>query len=292
MQTRQSGPVRGRPEVVKVDAPGLRHWSESYKSGPISGWLATWSRYCLRVDAFESVSTWRQPMPASASLSRSAVVIQVAADIVARSTRRIRVAVDGRTAAGKTSFAHELAAAVRANGRPTLRASLDDFKHPWRHAREHGYDRISGEGYYRNAHDHASIRHLLLEQAGPSDSGQVVLCSHDPLTGIDHRHVIVHAASDAVLIVDTVFAFRPEWDDLWDYRIWLEIDPEQALLRGVARDAPRDGADEAAQVHQDRYAVAEALYIAEIDPVSRADVVIDNQDWAAPRVLRGTHRND
>jgi len=218
--------------------------------------------------------------------------MQEAADILTDSRRRIRVAVDGRTAAGKTSFGHELAAAVRACGRPTLRASLDDFKHPWRHAREHRYDRISGEGYYRNAHDHASVRHLLLEPAGPAGSGQVVLCAHDPLTGIDHRDVVVHATSDAVLIVNTVFAFRPEWDDLWDYRIWLEVDPEPARLRGIARDAPRDGADEAAQVHQNRYAVAEALYIAEIDPVSRADVVIDNHDWAAPRVLRGRHRTD
>ena len=32
------------------------------------------------------------------------------------------------TAAGKTRFGHELAAAVRDLGRPTLRASLDDFK--------------------------------------------------------------------------------------------------------------------------------------------------------------------
>jgi uridine kinase len=198
----------------------------------------------------------------------------------------MRVVVDGRTAAGKTSFAHELAAAVRAFDRPTLRASLDDFKHPWPHAREHGYDRVSGEGYYRNAHDHASVRRLLLEPAGPSGSGQVVLCAHDPLTGIDHRDVRVEARPDAVLVVDTVFAFRPEWDDLWDYRIWLEVAAAQSLVRGVARDGPRDGTEAAALVHQDRYATAEAIYIAEEDPVARADVVIDNHDWAAPRILR------
>ena len=225
-------------------------------------------------------------MPPAASSSRSDLVTWVAADLLSRSERRIRVAVDGRTAAGKTSFAHELAAAVRAFGRPTLRASLDDFKHPWPHASEHGYDRVSGEGYYRNAHDHASVRRLLLEPAGPSGSGQVVLCAHDPLTGIDHRDVVVQARPDAVLIVDTVFAFRPEWDDLWDYRIWLEVAAAQSLVRGVARDGSRDGTDEATRVHQGRYAVAEAVYIAEVDPVAGADVVIDNHDWAAPRLLR------
>ncbi len=224
-------------------------------------------------------------MPPAASSSRSTLVTRMAAEILARSDRRIRVAVDGRTAAGKTSFGHELAAAVRGFDRPTLRASLDDFKHAWPHADEHGYDRLSGEGYYRNAHDHDSVRRLLLDPAGPTGSGQVVLCAHDPLTGIDHRDVVVEARPDAVLIVDTVFAFRPEWDDLWDYRIWLEVAAAESLARGVARDGSRDGADEAARVHQDRYAVAEALYIAEVDPVSRADVVIDNHDWAAPRVV-------
>jgi uridine kinase len=81
---------------------------------------------------------------------------------------RLRVAVDGLTGAGKTSFGHELAAALRGLGRATMRASMDDFKYPWRHAREHGYDRISGEGYYRNAYDFGSARNLLLSPAGPS----------------------------------------------------------------------------------------------------------------------------
>ena len=89
----------------------------------------------------------------------------------------MRVAIDGLTGAGKTSFGHELAAALRALGRPTMRASMDDFKHPWRHAREHGYDRLSGEGYYRNAPDFSSARELLLRPAGPGGSGNVVLCA-------------------------------------------------------------------------------------------------------------------
>ena len=143
--------------------------------------------------AFESVSTWRQPEPASASSARTAVITEVAERIDRLSLLRLRVAVDGFTAAGKTSFGHELAAALRRRGRSTLRASLDDFKNPWREAREKGYDRTSGEGYYRNAYDFDSARNLLLAPAGPNGGGIVALCAHDPLTGIDHRAVTVKA---------------------------------------------------------------------------------------------------
>jgi uridine kinase len=239
----------------------------------------------LPVAAYESVSSWRQPLPLSGSPARVALINQLADTIAALSPGCLRVAVDGYTASGKTSFAHELAAALRDRGRPTLRASMDDFKHPWRDAHERGYDRTSGEGYYRNAYDFASARDLLLRPMVSEGSGRVALCAHDPLTGVDHRGTMVDAPIDAVLIVDTVFAFRPEYNDHWDYRIWLDVDPVLALSRGVARDSATEGRDEALRVHRDRYQVAEAIYISEVDPVSRADVSIDNSDFPNPRVL-------
>jgi uridine kinase len=107
----------------------------------------------MEASSFESVSTWRQPEPPPASRTRTAAVAEVADRIDRFSPLRLRVAIDGFTAAGKTSFGHELAAALRRRGRSTLRASFDDFKNPWREARERGYDRISGAGYYRDAYD-------------------------------------------------------------------------------------------------------------------------------------------
>ncbi len=234
---------------------------------------------------FDSLSSWRQPQPAPASPARTELVGDLAAQITRIRTRRVRVAIDGFTAAGKTSFGHELAAAIRQLGRPTLRACLDDFKHPWREARERGYDRVTGEGYYRNAYDFASARDLLLDPAGPDGSGRVVLCAHDALTGEDHRGATVDAPADAVLIVDSVFAFRPEYDDAWDFRIWLDVDPEVSLARGIARDTDLEGLDQATRVHRDRYHVAEAIYLAEVEPKKIADVIIDNRDFARPRVL-------
>jgi uridine kinase len=236
------------------------------------------------VAAFESVSTWRQPEPSPASAARSGLISDVAGRIGRLSPGRLRVAVDGFTAAGKTSFGHELATAIRGLGRPTLRASLDDFKNPWREARELGYDRVSGEGYYRNAYDFRSATELLLGPAGPAGSGQVVLCAYDPLTGEDHRDKVVPAPADAVLVVDSVFAFRPEYNSFWDFRIWLDIDAEVALERGIARDVGMEGLAGATLLHRDRYHAAELIYLAEVDPTSLADVLIDNRDFANPRM--------
>ena len=228
-----------------------------------------------------SSSTWQQPLPAPVSAERSALVERVRDLVLALGPARLRVGVDGFTAAGKTSFGHELAYALSDAGRPVLRASLDDFKRPWREA--HLYDRKSGEGYYRNAFDCEAMRRLLLEPAGPTGSGDVVLCSIDPITQVDHTADVTHAPTDAVLVVDGVFAFRPEIDDCWDLRVWLDVSRELAIARGEARDVLWG---ETESVHSTRYAVAEDVYLAEVDARGRADVLIDNSDFAKPRLIR------
>lgn len=232
-----------------------------------------------------SVSTWLQADPATTWPARQRLVNDVASMVARQSAGRLRVAVDGRTGSGKTTLGHELAAALRCLGRPTLRASMDDFKYPWRHAREHGYERVSGQGYYHNAYDFASARELLLRPAGPDGTGDVVLCAFDPLTGMEHKTVTVVAPVDAILIVDTVFAFRREYDEFWDFRIWLEVDPQVAFERGVARDQESEGLEEAILVHRDRYGVAEALYLTEVDALARADLVLENTDFSKITLL-------
>ncbi|GAA3392243.1 hypothetical protein GCM10020369_53200 [Cryptosporangium minutisporangium] len=211
------------------------------------------------------------------------MLAEVAERVLACGGQRLRVGIDGLTAAGKTSFGHELAQQISAGGRPVLRATLDDFKKPWRD--RHLYDRESGQGYYRNAFDYESVTRLLLQPAAPDGSGECVLCSIDPLTQVQHRDVVAVAAADAVLIVDGVFAFRPQINDFWDFRVWLDVDERSSVHRGTRRDQGWAGAH-AEAVHRDRYLAAERLYLAEVDPLRLADVVIDNTVFDQPRLLR------
>jgi uridine kinase len=59
-----------------------------------------------------------------------------------------------------------------------------------------------------------------------------------------------------------------------------------SLDRGVERDTEREGADEALRLHRNRYHTAELIYVAEVNPRSKADLVIDNTDFANPKVMK------
>ncbi|GAA1952745.1 uridine kinase [Kitasatospora viridis] len=235
-----------------------------------------------RAGVHHSVSTWQQPCPPTTSHERTALVERIAKRILALGQGRLMVGIDGFTAAGKTSFGHELAERISTAGRPVLRATLDDFKKPWKD--RHLYDRESGEGYYRNAYDYDAVKRLLLEPSRSPEATSCALCSIDPLTQKDHSSDRTSLFSDAVLIVDGVFAFRPEINEYWDFRVWLQVDAELSVQRGADRDQDWAGSD-AESIHRNRYLVAERIYLQEVDPIPMMDIVIDNSTFASPRIV-------
>jgi uridine kinase len=115
----------------------------------------------------------------------------------------------------------------------------------------------------------------------------VALCGVDPIIQVDHSETRVVMPHDGVRVVDGVFALRPELDGHWDVRVWVAVDREVSLRRGVDRDAARDGGSHTEALFRGRYGPAEDLYIAEVDPLSRADVVVDNTCLDDPRLVRG-----
>jgi uridine kinase len=146
---------------------------------------------------------------------------------------RGRVGIDGPDAAGKTTLADAVAALT---GLPRVRA--DDFlaRDEVRHRR----GRLSPEGYYADAFDLPALRAAV--------------------RGYD------------TVLVDGVFLFRPELDDLWDVRVFVDVDPATQKERVLARDVG-DPAEIRAR-YAARYRPAYETYRNAIDPESRADLVL------------------
>ncbi len=128
---------------------------------------------------------------------------------------------------------------------------------------------------------------LLLDPSAATADGVVALCSIDPLTQVDHSAVKSAMPPNGVLVVDGVFAYRPEINGYWDFRVWIEVAPELSVRRGVERDRACEGGDlETEALHRDRYLVGEMLYIDEVDPRALVDVIVDNTDFDRPRLIR------
>lgn len=210
---------------------------------------------------------------------RADVVRQLSAEI--ESVGRL-VAVDGVDGAGKTVLADELAAELRRRDLSVVRVSVDGFHNP----AEVRYRRGRGdpEGFFRDSYDYASFVDLVL---GPftRGSGTYVPAVHD----VDAEQPVpahtLPVPDAAVLVVDGIFLHRDELAGRWDYSIWLEVPFEVSIPRGAARGF---GHPDPSHPSNRRYVEGQRLYIRECDPASRATVVIDNTDLAAPVVLRRT----
>jgi uridine kinase len=202
----------------------------------------------------------------------------------------VRVAIDGRSGAGKSTLGDELAAMIRGRGRATIQASIDDFHGLW--VDKHNRRFLTAETFYSGAYDYETLRSLVLGPLGPGGTRRYRARWHDGWNegAIDEPERV--APDDAVLLVEGVFLLRPELDEYWDMRIFVEIDVAQTLERGVERDltleepaARESRRAERVRVYEERYIPAEERYLLEVDPVGRADVVLDNRVLDAPRMV-------
>ena len=172
---------------------------------------------------------------------------------------RVVVAVDGLDGSGKSRFAVSLAAALSASGRPASLLHVDDFRRPT------DFSQLAPEAeaalYYERYFDFAAVGEALSAWAEAEADG-------------------------AVLILEGVMLLRaalPPGTPL----IVLEVSAAEARRRILARDQAKGRTPEEIAGRIDRrYFPAQARYRAACDPLGLADLVIDNEDWAHPRVVR------
>ncbi len=172
---------------------------------------------------------------------------------------RLVVAVDGLDGSGKSRFAASLAAALSAAGRQASLLHVDDFRRPI------DFSGLAPEAesalYYERYFDFPAVGEALSAWAGGAPDGAVTV-----LEGV----MLLRAAlpSGTPLIV-------------------LEVSAAEARRRILARDRAKGRTPQEIAGRIDRrYFPAQARYRAACDPLGLADLVIDNEDWVHPRVVR------
>ena len=212
------------------------------------------------------------------ALTRAELVAAVAAGVPrARGDECVRVGIDGVDGAGKTVFAGELAAALTGAGRPVVQVSADD----WHQVRALRYarGRDSPEGFWLDSYDYPRLRAEFLEPLGPGGSRRYRARGHDLASDEVLAGDWLCAPAGAVLVLDGLFLQRQELEGCLDRVVWLDVPFQETARRMAARDgSPPDPEHPSLR----RYVEAQRTYFARRTPWTRADVVVDNTDWAGP----------
>jgi uridine kinase len=195
---------------------------------------------------------------------------------------RVIIAVDGRDGAGKTIFADGLAEVIAEGGTHVFRASVDGFHRS--RAQRYARGRDSGEGFYRDSYDHATLRRVLIDpfrdgsQAAASIGFQ--LAAWDVVRDAPVEARWVTGPEDAVLVLDGIFTLRPELRHLWDWSVWLDVPADVAFARMALRDGTDADPDAAGNR---RYREGHDMYLREAAPREWASAIVDNSDPEQPR---------
>lgn len=202
------------------------------------------------------------------------------------SDRPLKVGIDGRCGSGKTFLADSLAPRLRSAGFEVLRPSVDGFHH--RKAHRYSKGEYSAVGYYEDAFDYAAVvSHLLQPLSGETFPIVCRRASHDVRTDVALDEPMAVSA-DTVLLFDGVFLFRHELNAYWDLRVLVQVDPVTSVSRAVERDqGPDMAADVVRRKYELRYEPAWLMYCELEQPEIRADLIIDNNNFEHPILLKG-----
>ena len=188
----------------------------------------------------------------------------------------VRVAIDGVSAAGKTTLAGELQRALEAQGHTVIRASVDGFHNPA--AIRYRRGKLSPDGYYHDSFNYAAVRDELLRPLGPEGSLMFRRATFDFKTDARVDAPLERAEPHAILLFDGVFLLRPELRELFDFSVFVRTSFDTALARAEKRDAGyMGGVEEVRRKYNERYIPGESLYLAEVDPEHHATLVFDGE---------------
>ena len=204
--------------------------------------------------------------------------------------RRVLVGVDGRSGSGKSTLADELANVLAAAGVVVVRSTTDAFHQP--RAVRLARGATSARGYYEDSHPLDRIESELLSPFA-AGQGSVRTAAFDEPSD-EPREVTEVVADAAVLVFDGLFLHRDELVDHWDVSVYLDADTRRDAewLAFLFGGLPPDPVEQAAAIDErltrarwPRYRRGWERYVTAVDPAARATFVIDNNDFARPRLI-------
>lgn len=202
-----------------------------------------------------------------------------------KNDKTILVAFDGVDNAGKTVLADKLFETMKSqNIFSPVRISIDKFHNP-KEIRLHQGE-LSPEGFFNDSFNYKNIIENVIMPV-KSNNDYLISGVFDYKTESTINEIKIPISKDTVVLFDGIFMNRDELYKYWDISIFLDVTFETVLKRALARDVKLFGFEkEVIKKYNHQYIPGEKIYLNKCKPKERADIVIDNNNYYNPKVMK------
>ena len=192
------------------------------------------------------------------------------------------IGINGAYTSGKTVFAEGFQQYLNGLGIKTQLIHYDDFHNPFNTI--HFTDETEIDTFYNHAFNSKKLIDEILDPLKSQGFLDKKIACVNLGTGEYTNNIHFKIDENTVVLLEGVLILRPPVIDYLDYKIYLDISSDEILRRGEMRDVPKFGAH-ILEKFVTRYIPVQEKYMAEHNPKKAADIVIDNNDYGAPKIL-------
>ena len=195
------------------------------------------------------------------------------------------VGINGVDTSGKTEFTTELGKYISKAGFKVQIVSIDDFHNPSRIRSKEEDPVIS---YTNNAFNLQYLANELLEPITAQGFINKELRLLDLQKDEYSMCKTYEVDKNTIVLVEGVLLYREPIDSYFNYRIYLDISFDEVLKRASQRDGYLFG-QSLIEKYQQKYIPVQKLYIDKHKPKERSDMLILNEDYRNPVVLKSSN---
>lgn len=190
--------------------------------------------------------------------------------------------INGVDTSGETMFTTNYSRYLEAMGYDNVIVHIDDFHNPVK-IRTGGENQIIT--YYKNAFNYNQIIHEIMKplQINGCVSKNVLCLNLD--TDKYENDIQFEINERTIVLIEGVLLFREPMLEYLEGKIFLHIDFEKVMERARVRDVPKYG-QEFLQKYTNKYIPVQKLYLSEHTPEEKSDIIINNQDYARPIIIK------
>lgn len=196
------------------------------------------------------------------------------------------VGISGLDASGKSTISRLVDEKLREQSCNSIFISGDSFQFPKEYKNDLVEDSWALQHIKRTVNFDSMINDFLKPLQTYPETLNLKMIDYDTGENVDKE---IELKYPLVVVLESIYLFQPDLLDYIDYKVYLDISTKVALER--AKERPRDlflykdekGIEEK---YSKKNFAGNALFMEKYNPIKIADIVIDNNEWRSPSLIR------